>query len=121
MASTHHPADPARRPERGRNGPLIHWGNDDMKRNRFIAAAGAAALLGLAAGSPWASAADGVAGGGTTGLAATVLGLEIGSGGDILAVRVLDETSTSNIDPAKGAPTSGASITPLSVSSSRVP
>ena len=92
-----------------------------MQRTRLFAAASAAALLALGAGSPWASADTHVAGGGTTALEATALSLEIGTDGDVLAVRVLGENSSSNIDPAKGAPTSGASVTPLSVSSSRVP
>src|SRR5260370_25950741 len=82
--------------------PLIHWGND-MRHKHLVAAAATAGLLAIGPLSGFASAAT-ASGVGTATVSSTVLGVQLGTNGDLLSVRVLGDDGAATIDPAKGKP-----------------
>ena len=85
----------------------------------FLAAAAVAALtVGPLAALAGAAPSTGV---GTGSVSSTALSVQLGANGDVLSVRILGDDGTSTIDPAKGAPSSTETLTPLVVSSKAVP
>jgi len=91
-----------------------------MRRTTALLAAAAAAALVL---GPLAAMADAgtVNGVGTGSVSSTVLGVALGSNGDVLDVRVLGDDGLSTIDPTKGTPVSSETFRPLSIASKAVP
>jgi hypothetical protein len=92
-----------------------------MGTKRLLAAVAAASVAAIAPLSATIASAAEPTGVGTGSVSSTLLQVDVGDDGSILSVRVLGDDGTSTIDPAKGAPASATSMTPLTISSGVVP
>ena len=81
--------------------PLIHWGND-MRHKHLVAAAATAGLLAIGPLSGFASATT-ASGAGTATDTSTLLGVQLGTDGSLLGLRLLGQDGMATNDPAKGA------------------
>src|SRR4051794_38195265 len=79
-------------------------GRHHMRITRLFGAAVAATIAAIAPLSATIASAEEVQGVGTGNVSATVLQVDVGANGSVLSVRVLSDDSTSNTDPANGAP-----------------
>jgi hypothetical protein len=91
-----------------------------MRHKRYVAAAATAGLLAIGPLSGFASAAT-ASGVGTATVSSTVLGVQLGTNGDLLSIRVLGDDGSATTDPAKGTPVSSETLSPLTISSKTVP
>ncbi|MEN3271816.1 MAG: hypothetical protein V7636_577 [Actinomycetota bacterium] len=91
-----------------------------MRTKRLLGAAAAATIAAIAPLSATIASAAEPAGVGTGTVSSSLLQVDV-AGGDLLSVRLLGTDGTSSIDPAKGASSSGTSLTPLTITSKTVP
>lgn len=91
-----------------------------MRHKHLVAAAATAGLLAIGPLSGFADAAT-ASGVGTASVSSTVLGVQLGTNGDLLSIRVLGDDGTATIDPGKGTPVSSETLSPLTITSKAVP